>query len=150
MFCKSHSEIVFVKTTYYPLIKQMLGLRHRCSSPPTHKHTGTCTQTHTLTACFQCYHVTAHYLWLWLLSLLNSFLLQLLHKNAPDYVRKAVIYYPIKTARSPFQCSPNIGLIVRITCSKKTEQGTHLESEMHLLIYLRQFHLFCRSPLERL
>lgn len=124
MFCKSCNKIVFVKSTYYPLIKQMLGLGHRCSSLPVHKNPGTSTHTHTLAACSQCYHVTAHHPCLYLFSLLNSFVLQLLHGNAPDCVRKAAIYPPIKTVWSPFQCCPNIGVMVRISSSKKTQQGT--------------------------
>lgn len=77
VFCKSRDRIVFVKSTYDPLIKQMLGLRHRCSSPVAHKPTGTSTQTHTLAACFQCYHVTVHYPCLSVFSPSNSLVLHL-------------------------------------------------------------------------
>jgi len=48
--------------------------------------------------------------------------LQLLHGNAPWHIRKARIYSPIQTAASAFQCSPNIGLLVRVSRGKQTQQ----------------------------
>lgn len=133
-FCKSHKKIVSVKTTYDPLIKQMLGSRHRCSSPPTHKHPSPSMQTHTHTAHFPCYHLTARYHCLFLCSLSNSAALTCTSaaswKCAIAYQEDSYLFSHQNGSKSLpvlpkywVNGAPSIGLMVSVSRGMRTQQG---------------------------
>lgn len=131
MFCKSHNKIVFVKTTYDTLRKQMLGLRHRCSSPPTYKHASQSIQTHTHTHAFSVI-MSLHIIPVFVLSLLNSAALTC--TSAASW--KCTIAYQESSFFSQQKSSkslpvlpkywingaPNIGLMVRVSRGKQNQQ----------------------------